>query len=162
MSKLDIDVEVVNAYIDICVALDSIENDDEYFDKMGGVLGDGIGIGDLLDEMYNRMYKLRNQIIKSHPYFKTRKQWVSEWSAGDLELIMPFADGKVVLEYDGGWGESGVSKVVTNPTYLDMYALADELIRSSGDGHHIFAEGFIYERTANIKGVKYYQLATGS
>lgn len=40
---------------------------------------------------------------------------------------------------------------------MDLYKIADELIRESGDEHHIFIEYFIYDEKRDV-----WELITGS
>ena len=46
------------------------------------------------------------------------------------------------LDYESFWGEGKdyLSDVITDPTWLDVAYLADEMIRVTGDGHHVFLE----------------------
>ena len=53
--------------------------------------------------------------------------------------------GTVVMAADAdgyfGAGDDYVSEPVTNPTWLELAVLADKMIRTTGDYHHIFFEG---------------------
>lgn len=64
-------------------------------------------------------------------------------------------EGDYTVHYDGGWGIAG-SESVMNPTYLQLWQIADRLIRQSGDLHHVFVEYFF------IKGDGILELSTGS
>jgi hypothetical protein len=65
--------------------------------------------------------------------------------------------GTVVMaaEHDGFWGmgEDYVSEPITNPTWLELAVLADKMIRTTGDYHHIFFE--------NVRGAGSYRLEEG-
>jgi len=74
--------------------------------------------------------------------------------------------GKVILrqQFDDFWANSGEdyqSEVVENPTWLDIAVLADSMILTTNDRHHIFLEGVA---PANVKvgGVKVYEFIMGS
>lgn len=67
------------------------------------------------------------------------------WSMYEIHDFGAVAhEGEWTVKYDGGWGIAGEEKV-TNPTYLQLWQIADRLIRLSGDLHHIFVEDFSIE-----------------
>lgn len=140
-------------YLDLAIALRCISEDEDYAESIGWYGTESE------NACYDRLDELRNQIIKKHPYFKRRVP-LAVWALPETKLVLPFAQGKVRIDYDGGWGSPHTTKVVSNPTGLDMYALADEAVRMSGDRHHIFVE--ILECKEEVNGVKVYSMWCGS
>lgn len=66
------------------------------------------------------------------------------WSAEDVDFgePHPFA-ADAVIRYTAHWGDIKDRRYpVAGPTWLDVYRAADQAIRESGDGHHVFIEGF--------------------
>jgi hypothetical protein len=45
------------------------------------------------------------------------------------------------LTYES-WGATQTRDIKGKPTWLEIWKIADEMMRDSGDGHHIFIEGF--------------------
>lgn len=72
--------------------------------------------------------------------------FVSVWSDYDvnnMDSLHPYpADSVVVYET---YESEPVRSPVKGPTWRDLYRAADCAIRSSGDRHHIFIEGFRLE-----------------
>jgi hypothetical protein len=48
-------------------------------------------------------------------------------------------EGRMILQYDGGWGTSGEIELLS-PSWWEVWQAADKLIGQSGDSHHIFIE----------------------
>jgi len=74
--------------------------------------------------------------------------------------------GKVILrqQFDDFWGSTGgdyQSEVVENPTWLDIALLADSMIHTTNDKHHVFLEG-VHPANVKIGGVKVYEFFMGS
>jgi len=74
--------------------------------------------------------------------------------------------GKVILrqqfeDFWGGEGKDYQSHVVTDPTWLDIAVLADVMIHTTNDRHHIFLEG-VAPTNEKIGGVKVYEFVMGS
>lgn len=68
----------------------------------------------------------------------------SVWSLPNTAFDMPhpFTNAKVV-KYEQHWGDTGlVTAPIKGPTWLDLWVAANECIRTSGDGHHIYIEAF--------------------
>ena len=66
-----------------------------------------------------------------------------EWFVTDfLDFVAVEDEVKFVEKTDGFWGEGKdyESPVVKDPTWLQVTLLADEMIRTTGDKHHIFLE----------------------
>ena len=85
------------------------------------------------------------------------------YSMGSEEKLLKnelFAEGKVRIDYDGGWGTAVTGEVLTDPTYQDVWKAADVAVRMSGDGHHVFLE--IAKFSHEEDGVKVYSLWFGS
>ncbi|WP_018234332.1 hypothetical protein [Thioalkalivibrio thiocyanodenitrificans] len=56
----------------------------------------------------------------------------------------PAFKGLLEVIYDGHWGEAGaVFEAVADPTWRDLFQVADRLISKSGDDHHVFIEAFL-------------------
>jgi len=72
--------------------------------------------------------------------------------------------GKVIViqKHDKFWGKGKnyKSKIYQNPTWLDLSILANEMIRVTGDKHHVYLEDF--EIIKNKKGIQYIELQMGS
>ena len=70
--------------------------------------------------------------------------------------------GKVkFISPKGIWrNEKYISKVVENPTWLDIAILANEMILKTQDTHHVFLEDVEYVREE--KGIKIYDFIMGS
>ena len=77
----------------------------------------------------------------------------------DLLLMKkPALDGEMKIVYSVDWGDVGeVSKTITNPTWIDIWVACDELIRLSGDHHHVFIEDILYNEESDT-----WSLLTGS
>jgi hypothetical protein len=72
----------------------------------------------------------------------------SEWSIYDQVNFSKRAfDGEYIVAYADHWGDvEVVSKKIKNPTWLSLWKIADDLIHRSGDGHHVFIEGFHHDK----------------
>lgn len=70
----------------------------------------------------------------------------SVWSMWDVRDFndVPFPD-VMRMEYDGGWGEPCGEDIPMCSTWLDLWKVADRLIKKSGDGHHVFIESMYAE-----------------
>jgi hypothetical protein len=72
--------------------------------------------------------------------------------------------GRVVIiqKYDSFWGEGKdfKSRVIENPTWLDLTIEANTMIKTTGDSHHRYLEDFgvLYEKN----GIRYIELSMGS
>ena len=71
-------------------------------------------------------------------------------------------EGKVkFISPKGIWrNEKYISKVVENPTWLDIAILANEMIQKTQDTHHVFLEDIEYVREEND--MKIYDFIMGS
>jgi hypothetical protein len=107
------------------------------------------------------------QFNAQHDYFskiKEENNFLAIWSmydevpVGGFDTIHPFADAEYVL-YGEHWGEEGPSQIrIRGPRWFDLYEAADQAIRASSDGHHVFIERFTPD--ASIPGCLHLQ--TGS
>lgn len=116
-------------------------------------------------QTYTELSRRRDDLLAYHSYFQVLKQVLSDWSMPDAQykLTEIACIGKCRLYYDGGWGDESLSEVIENPMWIDMYALADQAIRLSGDNHHIFIEDIAAKgMDPNDPEVKIYELSTGS
>lgn len=86
-------------------------------------------------------------------------RFIAQWAMDPSLLRWPgiAIDGPVLIRYDQHWGDNPVSVTVTNPTYMDLWRAANELILKSGDTHHVFVENFVHDSKYNS-----WLLSTGS
>jgi hypothetical protein len=74
------------------------------------------------------------------------------------------AKGKVIFvcKYDGFWGEGKDyrSEVLKNPTWMQVALCANEMIKTTGDQHHVFLEGI--QKIKEEDGVSIYKFLMGS
>lgn len=83
----------------------------------------------------------------------------SVW-ARDTDLLMrvaPAIEGEARIVYKQHWGENSPEVTLIDPTFIDLYRAADQLIRESGDEHHVFIEDFEYDEWLDV-----WELVTGS
>ena len=73
-------------------------------------------------------------------------------------------EGKVqfIQEQNYGEGERYVSPVVENPTWLQVAVLANEMINTTGDTHHVFLEGIKKLKGKGKDGASLYGFSMGS
>lgn len=90
--------------------------------------------------------------------FKKANQLQTIWSMFEVkDLNDPHDYGQIrSIVYRQHWGPEAVEVAVEGGTWGDLYRAADQAIRSSGDDHHIFIEGFSLVKSDQI------QLTTGS
>lgn len=85
----------------------------------------------------------------------------SVWSEYDIspkDMKKPFSDKPVEsLSYES-WGPTQTIKHGKIATWFDMWKLADQIMRQSGDTHHIFIEAFVEDK----KKPGHFKLVTGS
>jgi hypothetical protein len=89
---------------------------------------------------------------------KTLNGFDAIWSAEhvDFDQPHPFASDAVIV-YQAHWGDiKDRHYPIAGPTWLDVYRAADLAMRESGDGHHVFIEGFSPQSDNTV------QLHTGS
>lgn len=109
-------------------------------------------------EQDNRAFETKHDHYRS---IQERDGFRSIWSlykVSDLDSIHPYHDAEYVV-YDQHWGEGGETvRRITGPFWSDLYRAADEAIRASGDGHHVFIEAFdpIEDKPGHLR------LSTGS
>lgn len=78
--------------------------------------------------------------------FKAENSLTAIWSIYDIDEhgffdLHPW-QGATKLAYRDHWGKEPALVSIKGPTWGDLYRAADEAIERSGDGHHIFIEGF--------------------
>lgn len=73
---------------------------------------------------------------------------------------------KLVQSSEGFFGGSASkdyeSKVLVNPTWLHVAICANEMIKTTGDFHHVYLEGVYKSRKRNRDGVVLYEFGMGS
>ena len=111
------------------------------------------------EKEYIQKVKFLDHIAEEHGIEKTIYSM-------DEKLDEVLASGKVRFIYTSGWGETDFeSDTFENPTYLDVWKVADAAVKHSGDLHHIFLERCfsVEERTdGHGRTVKIYDLSFGS
>lgn len=88
------------------------------------------------------------QAIDTLDKIRLSKGFKSVWSIFEVTNKMNEVAFKnsapMTVVYKDHWGPQPVSVTVSKqPTWMDLWLAADQLIRASGDGHHIFIERFI-------------------
>lgn len=84
---------------------------------------------------------------RKHSHYRTVQEQhglKSTWSlyeVEDLNSPHPYPGSSFVI-YKDHWGDKPVHAAVWGPTWADIYKAADACIQGSGDGHHVFIEGF--------------------
>lgn len=78
--------------------------------------------------------------------FQRENGLASIWSLFELPVHCflqnhPYPSDAFIV-YTQHWGEGRKHYPVLGPTWGDVYRAADLAVRESGDGHHIFIEGF--------------------
>jgi len=88
---------------------------------------------------------------------------------GLMGLSAIAAEGRIQFEsdYDDFWGpgESYKSEPIDNPTWLDVCLLANDMINTTGDKHHIFLEAIHKVDTFSVDEggfIKVYRFSMGS
>lgn len=67
----------------------------------------------------------------------------------DLRASHPWPEHQLVTYQ--GWGEGEVKVRIEGPLWKDLWVAADKAILASGDGHHIFIEGFSQSKTRDFE-----------
>ena len=96
-----------------------------------------------------KVIKLANYSFEAkHNYFanlRDEHKFVSIWSIYDVQNIndRPNFESCRSVCYTDHWGKPVEIELPNNEyTWLDLWNVADECIKLSGDVHHIFIEGF--------------------
>lgn len=127
--------------------------------------------GKMLDLM---QAKIRAEILKgvtNKPDFKVVVAY-SAYTTDDkgnpvdnLDRIAAKGRIKFVVKVDPSWcnGTDYESPVVEDPTWLDVAVLADDMIRTVGDYHHVFLEKILKVSHKGEKdGIQIFEFLTGS
>lgn len=123
------------------------------------------GINDLIDKAFKKYRKSEDDEFdkKMEGFEKIQdkhKLW-SIWSEYDIspkDMNKPFSDKPVKsLSYES-WGPTQKMKVGKIATWLDMWKIADQVMKLSGDQHHQFIEAIVEDK--NKPG--HFKLVTGS
>lgn len=67
----------------------------------------------------------------------------------DLRAPHPYPEHTIV-SYQG-WGEGEVKVSIDGPLWSDLWKAADQAIKLSGDGHHIYIEDFTQSKTRDFE-----------
>ena len=84
---------------------------------------------------------------RKHDHYHTVQQQLglktiwSIYEVSDLNQPHPHVNAAEIC-YRDHWGDSAVYETIPGPTWRDLYRAADRCIQRSGDGHHVFIEGF--------------------
>ena len=121
--------------------------------------------GDKLNEMEAMVDDALPAGEKSYVFYSAYK--TSKATDNPLNNLKQVAiKGKVVLVQDNDefWGEGKAyrSDTVENPTWLDIAVMANKMIKTVGDFHHIFLEGVFPTKGKTHDGVKIYTFSMGS
>ncbi len=82
----------------------------------------------------------------------------SEYKISPSDMKKPFSDKPVEsLSYES-WGPTQKVKLGKIVTWLEMWKIADQVMKLSGDGHHQFIEAIIEDK----KNPGHFKLSTGS
>lgn len=83
----------------------------------------------------------------------------SVWSMDTdlLKQVAPAIEGEARIIYKAHWGPNEPQIDLVDPTFVDLYRAAEQLIRESGDEHHVFIEDFEYNKWLDV-----WELVTGS
>lgn len=104
-----------------------------------------------LKEVYKTLDKVASPLMNEYDNIRDRKaekcweiakkyNFVSVWSMYDVDINAPSNIPAGILKYHRN--SIGIPE---NTTWLDMWCLADKLIKDSGDLHHTFIEDFEVE-----------------
>lgn len=100
-------------------------------------------IFDIISEYYNKKIE---SVVKD-PYVRYSAFHIDNGfkMINDIDDVAMKGKVKFYHKYDSFWDKSGKgkdyeSKMITNPTWLDVCVMADEMIRTTCDMHHIFLE----------------------
>lgn len=102
-----------------------------------------------LNKVYKTLDKVASPLMDEYDNIRDKKaekcweiakenNFVSTWSMYEVDLHEPSNITAGVLEYLGNY-----VSIPENTTWLDMWRLADKLIKDSGDLHHTFIEDFV-------------------
>lgn len=86
---------------------------------------------------FQRQWKHYDEV---RDFLKLRTQW-SIYEVEDLRKPHPY-EGAVEVFYGDHWGDGYVSETIPGKTWTDLWVAAERCIEKSGDGHHVFIEGF--------------------
>lgn len=114
---------------------------------LGKVLQEGFI--EQLNKVYKTLDKVASPLMDEYDNIRDKKaekcweiakenKFASVWSIYEVELHEPSNITAGVLEYLGNYVQ-----IPDNTTWLDMWRLADKLIKDSGDLHHTFIEDFV-------------------
>jgi len=121
--------------------------------------------GQKLDEMSDAIHAALpegEKMYVSYSAYKTSK--TTDNPLNNLKQVAVSGKVMVIQEHDEFWGEGKTyqSKVLENPTWLDLAVVANEMIQVTGDYHHIFLEAVAPRKTKTPRGVKIYKFVMGS
>lgn len=98
---------------------------------------------------------------RKHDYFaavqagaKLKSIW-SIYKVEDFGQQHPYHCADTMV-YTDHWGNKPVEEPILGKTWADLYSAADRCIQRSGDGHHVFIEGFEFVTSNKLR------LTTGS
>ena len=96
---------------------------------------------------------LIENFLKNH---KDTSQHVTIWSC-DTEILTHINEvaikGKGITLTADMWVQEGYEegkvKLPDNPTWLDLWLGCDQIVKMTGDDHHVFIESFTYDTKKN-------------
>jgi hypothetical protein len=107
---------------------------------------------DLINQAVERSREIEEALDDANRDYVDRTailhQFKSVWSLDQkIDFKDPHGFPVVFMAYDNHWGEKVSSVTIPGDTWLDLWRSAEELIKFSGDTHHIFIEAFEVSKT---------------
>jgi len=114
---------------------------------------------DLLNDYYDKRLKEVNVKYVKHSVFEFDNKGML---INNIDNIVINDTIKFYTEYKTAKGKTIIyeSKYIKNPTWLDIAILANDMIKLTGNKHHIFLEGIVKNKKFLFK--KYYNFIMGS
>ncbi len=132
--------------------------------KDGGKALDAISkVRDALAPAYQQDETAFDRKMDYYDTAREQNKFQSIWSlydetdVGSFDQPHPYTNATKVI-YSLHWGNGPIEVDIKGPLWIDLYRAADQAIRQSGDGHHIYIEQFC----AHKNGPEYLELTTGS
>jgi hypothetical protein len=99
-----------------------------------------------------KLAELRENFELQYNLFRNVKAAIGAESYWSVPEVVDFTEVAIPnyienVQYNNHWGEGPVTAEVGkyNLTWLDLFKIADGLIKMSGDGHHVYIEAFEQE-----------------
>ena len=116
------------------------------------------------EEMYEKIQEKVVDVIEGEPFvsYSAYKTDLNGIPTDNLELVVIKGNVQFFQKHEIFWGEGKdyMSPVISNPTWLQITILANDMIKITGDKHHIFLENFDIIKEEN--GIKQVEFIMGS